>query len=155
MNIKLNIIVGFPDETHWDVLKTIWFLIVSSWYGAHDMYPGVFSPYPGSELYDRLVKEGKIDIYSDQYIMEIIGSHDLFPSKTYNDKMSAGAVKIYTFFMYAAFYGSNFLFRPQRLFRMVKNLVTNRHESRAELVLAQTVTKFRLSKSKALKTSGV
>jgi anaerobic magnesium-protoporphyrin IX monomethyl ester cyclase len=153
MNIKLNIIIGFPDETHLDVLKTIWFLIRSSWYGAHDMYPGVFSPYPGSELYDRLVKEGKIDIYSDQYIMEIIGSHDLFPAKVYNDKMSVSAVKVYTFFMYAAFYGSNFVFRPQRLFRMIKNLLTNRHESRAELVLSQTLAKFRLSKAESVKAS--
>jgi anaerobic magnesium-protoporphyrin IX monomethyl ester cyclase len=71
MNIKLNIIAGFPDETHLDIWKTIWFLIQSSWYGAHDMYPGVFSPYPGSALYDRLVADGQIDLYSDQYIMEI------------------------------------------------------------------------------------
>ncbi len=150
MNIKLNIIVGLPDESHSDVIKTIWFLFRSSWLGAHDMYPGVFSPYPGSALYERLVKEGKIDLYSDDYIMSIIGSHDLLPDKTYNDSMSANAVKIYTLIMYLAFYGSNFLFRPLRLIKMIRNLITNKHESRSELVLAQTFTKFKLSKSEAL-----
>jgi radical SAM superfamily enzyme YgiQ (UPF0313 family) len=146
MNIKLNIIVGFPDETHLDVWKTIWYLVKSSWYGAHDMYPGVFSPYPGSALYDRLVTDGKIDLYSDEYIMEIVSSHDLWPGNTYNDKMTPTSVKIYTILMYLAFYGSNFLFRPQRFFKMIRNLVTNQHESRAESVLAQTFTKLKLSK---------
>jgi radical SAM superfamily enzyme YgiQ (UPF0313 family) len=148
MNIKLNIIVGFPDETHLDVWKTIWFLVKSSWYGAHDMYPGVFSPYPGSLLYDRLVEEGKIDLYSDDYILQIISSHDLWPGKTYNAKMSSTSVKIYTLVMFFAFYSSNFLFRPHRAFKTIMNLITNKHESRAELVLSQTFTKFRLSKEK-------
>jgi radical SAM superfamily enzyme YgiQ (UPF0313 family) len=148
MNIKLNIIVGLPDETHLDIWKTIWFLIRSSWYGAHDMYPGVFSPYPGSALYERLLSEGKINLYTDEYIEEIISSHDLWPGKTYDDEVSPSAVKIYTLVMFAAFYGSNFLFRPIRLVRFLHNILTNRHESRAELVLSQTFTKFRLSKQK-------
>lgn len=146
MNIKLNIIAGFPDETHLDIWKTIWFLVQSSWYGAHDMYPGVFSPYPGSALYERLVAEKEIDLYSDQYIMEIVNSHDLWPGKTYTSKMSPFAVKTYTIVMYLAFYGSNFLFRPLRLVKMIRNLITNNHESRAELVLSQTFTKLKLSK---------
>ncbi len=153
VNIKLNIIVGFPDETHLDVWKTVWFLIRSSWYGAHDMYPGVFSPYPGSALYERLRQEGKVDVYDDDYIMQIINSHDLWPGKTYNDKMSSFAVKTYTLVMFAAFYGSNFLFRPQRLFKMIKNLAENKHESRAELVLSQTLTKLKLTKTKTRPTS--
>lgn len=147
MNIKLNIIVGFPDETHLDVWRTIFFLVQSSWYGAHDMYPGVFSPYPGSALYDRLELEGKIDIYSDDYILQIVSSHDLWPGQTYNDAMSATSVKVYTLLMFFAFYASNFLFRPQRIYRLLRNLWSNQHESRAELVLAQTFTKFKLSKS--------
>jgi hypothetical protein len=109
------------------------------------MYPGVFSPYPGSELYDRLAKEGKVDLYSQDYMMSIIGSHDLLPDRTYNDAMGAPAIKFYTVLMYLAFYGSNFLFRPQRLFRMIKNMATFQHESRAELVLSQTFTKFNRS----------
>lgn len=146
MNIKLNIIAGFPDETHSDIWRTIWFLIQSSWYGAHDMYPGVFSPYPGSALYDRLQAEGMVDLYDDSYIMEIVNSHDLWPGRTYTHRMSPFAVKTYTLIMYLAFYGSNFLFRPVRLYKLIRNLITENHESRAELVLAQTFTKLWLSK---------
>jgi hypothetical protein len=96
------------------------------------------------------VTDGKIDLYSDEYIMEIVSSHDLWPGNTYNDKMTPTSVKIYTILMYLAFYGSNFLFRPQRFFKMMRNLITNQHESRAESVLAQTFTKLRLSNRDSL-----
>lgn len=150
MNIKLNIIAGFPDETHRDIWLTVWFLIRSSWYGAHDMYPAVFSPYPGSALYDRLAAEGKVSIYDDGYIAEIINSHDLWPGKTYNDRMAPAFIKTYTIVMYIAFYGSNFLFRPIRLFRIIRNLMSMKFESRSELVIHQTLTKLLLAKKYAV-----
>lgn len=155
MNIKLNIIVGFPEETHWDVWKTNWLLIKSSWYGAHDMYPAVFSPYPGSELFDQLSKEGKADIYDDDYMMQIINSHDLWPGKTYSNVLHSTTIKLYTLVMYMAFYGSNFLFRPQRVFRLIRNLITNRHESRGELILSQTFAKFKLAKNQSKNASKI
>lgn len=149
MNIKLNIIVGFPDETHLDNWKTAIFLMQCSWYGAQDMYPAVFSPYPGSAYYERLAKEGKVNIYCDDYFMQIISSHDLWPGKTYNDKMSSKIVKMYTVILYLAFYGTNFLFRPIRIYRMIKNLITNKHESKAELVISQTLAKVKLFKTQS------
>lgn len=148
MNIKLNIMVGFPDETHLDILKTVLFLLKSSWYGAHDMYPAVLSPYPGSALYDRLVEDGAIDLYSDEYIIEIINSHDLWPGKVYCNNVSSTTIKVYTLIMYFVFYTSNFIFRPNRFFRLIKNLITSKHESRSELVISQTLSKFAMSKFK-------
>ncbi len=148
MNIKLNIIVGMPGETHKDVWLTLWFLVRSSWYGAHDMYPGVFSPYPGSELFDRLSKQGKVDIYSDDYINEVINSHDFWPGKTYNDEMTSFYIRLYSVLMYVAFYGTNFLFRPIRIYRIVRNLMNNTYESRSEFVIYQTLLKLKLVKAK-------
>ena len=60
LNIKINIMIGFPEETHKDVLTTLWYLIKISFMGAHDISMAVFSPYPGSEIYQDLVKKGKI-----------------------------------------------------------------------------------------------
>ncbi len=146
MNVKLNIIVGMPGETHKDVWLTIWFLIRSSWIGVHDMYPAIFSPYPGSVLFDSLTEQGEVDIYSDEYIAEIINSHDLWPGKTYNASMKSFYIKLYSVIMYFVFYGTNFLFRPQRIFQLLKNIYTGKHESRSELVLAQTLFKFKRAK---------
>lgn len=135
MIIHLNMILGFPNDTHKDLWQTIWFLVRCSWYGAHDMAPAVFTPYPGSTLYNRLVKQGKLDLYDDNSIIEIIESYDLWPSRVYNEQMSETALKIYIFLFTLAFYGSNYIFRPNRLFKTIRNLITSKHESRLEQIL--------------------
>src|SRR3990167_4888322 len=43
LNVKINIIIGLPDEKHDDIWKTLWFLIKMSYYGAHDVSIGVRS----------------------------------------------------------------------------------------------------------------
>lgn len=135
MIVHLNIILGFPDDRHSDLLKTIWFLVKCSWFGAHDIAPAVFTPYPGSTLYNRLTKQGKLDIYDDDCILEIISSYDLWPSKVYSENISQFLIKLYVFIFTFVFYGTNYLFRPIRFFRTVRNILINKHESRLEQIL--------------------
>lgn len=135
MNIKLNMIIGFPDETHSDIWKTIWFLIRCSWYGANDTAPAIFSPYPGSILFKELEKERKLNMYDDEYIYDIIESYNIWPDKIYSKKVSNNAIKIYSFIILISFYSSNYLFRPIRLYRTIRNILTNKHESRLEQIL--------------------
>lgn len=159
LNVKLNMIMGFPDDTHKDIWKTIWFLIKCSWYGAHDAAPAIFSPYPGSLLYDRLAAEGKVNIYDDAYLYENIDSYDLFPPKVYCENISAFALRLYIFVFVFAFYGTNYLFRPYRLIRTIYNLITIRHESKIEQIIHYNVLKNisvfpnMLKKSKVLNKS--
>jgi len=141
MIVHLNMILGFPDDTHKDMWQTIWFLVKCSWYGAHDIAPAVFTPYPGSTLYNRLTKQGKINIYEDESIIDIINSYDLWPSKVYSEKISQTSLKMYVFIFTAAFYGSNYLFRPQRFFRTIYNLAFHKHESRLEQILYKNFIK--------------
>ena len=128
-------ILGFPDDTHKDVWATYWFLIKSSWYGASDASHAIFSPYPGSALFDRLTKEGKLDIYDDKYLYENIDTYDLFPVKTYSNYFSAKALRRYMFGLLIIFYSSNYLFRPHRFFKTIYNLLRNRHETKVEQIL--------------------
>ncbi len=135
LNIKLNMILGFPDDTHLDIWRTFAFLIQASWYGAYDAAPAVFSPYPGSALFDRLCQEGEISLARDAYLYEIIEIYDLMPPKIYCKNISSTAMRFYIFLFLVIFYGSNFIFRPVRFFRMIYNLVRNKHESRIEHIL--------------------
>lgn len=148
LNIKLNIIIGYPDETHLDILKTIWFLVKCSWYGANDTSPAVFSPYPGSNLFERLIKEKKLDIYDDNYLMEIINSYDLWPGKVYSNNVSPIFVRFYSVITMIIFYMSNYLFRPHRFFNTMKNIYTKNYESRAELALSKILFKIRAPKQR-------
>lgn len=145
MNIHLNMIIGFPDDTHKNIFETLWFLIKCSWYGANDVAIAVFTPYPGSELYDRLTQEGKLNIYDDKCVEEIIDSYDLWPSKVYSNHISAFWIKFYVFMLLISFYLSNYIFRPIRLFITLRNLIQNKHESRLEQILYKNFIKNALN----------
>ena len=140
INVKMNIIIGFPFETHLDIWKTIIFLVRLSWMGAHDVSIGVFAPYPGSELYDSLVESGKIT-HSDEY-WEKLAYVDISKTVSYSNTITSSMLVFYNFLGFAVFYGSNYLFRPNRLYRTIKNLISGQHESRGEMALHQIITRF-------------
>jgi anaerobic magnesium-protoporphyrin IX monomethyl ester cyclase len=137
LNIKLNMMIGFPDETQAHVWKTTWFLVRASLAGAHDALPSIFSPYPGSELFERLRAEGRLDPRSDAYWRDIIFADDYTKGVFYSNHMSRGRLWVNILVQLLFFYGSNFLFRPVRLLRTFRNLWTKRYESRAEITLSE------------------
>jgi radical SAM superfamily enzyme YgiQ (UPF0313 family) len=141
LNVKINIIIGFPHETHVDILKTIWFLTKMTWAGAHDVSVGVFAPYPGSALYDELVASGRIT--HDDTFWNKLAYVDITDTISYCEKVSKNWLVFYNWLAFAVFYGTNYLFRPMRFIRTVRNLMTNQHESRGEMALAQIFSRFK------------
>lgn len=132
LNIKLNMIIGFPEEHHRHIWQTLWFLIETSFYGAHDAIPAIFSPYPGSELFARLIKEGELNPDDDNYFRNLVFYDSLTTNKIYNHHIHPYWVRFYQIFLTLVFYFFNYLFRPQRFFVTVKNIITKKAESRAE-----------------------
>jgi radical SAM superfamily enzyme YgiQ (UPF0313 family) len=140
LSIKLNMIIGFPDETHRDIWKTLWFLIQCAWFGVDDMFPANFTPYPGSELFTRLINEGKISL-NDDYFKMIIISYTYAHPKRFSEHVGIGALRFYTIFQLLLFYSCSFLFRPAKVFKMVRNLVTRKYETRSEILIAELFKK--------------
>ena len=54
LNVKANILIGFPDEQRADLRETLRFILRMARLGVHDVSVWTFSPYPGSELFERL-----------------------------------------------------------------------------------------------------
>jgi radical SAM superfamily enzyme YgiQ (UPF0313 family) len=147
MNIKINFMIGFPGETHKNILESLWFLVRASWHGVNDMSPAIFTPYPGSELFRNLVEEGKINLYDDEYFMKIVLADSFWGIHFYNDKVSSHMLRVYVLLYLLVFYSTNYIFRPVRFFRTMRNLITKRFESRAEWALAEL---FKRTKVKVL-----
>jgi len=145
LNVKLNILLGYPDEQLSDIFYTIKFLIKASYYGAIDASPSIFSPYPGSALFRELEanKELKLD---DEYFAGIITSQSLHEFENYNRNYSRTTLIFMLFLCYLSFYGSNYLFRPIRFFRLIRNLYTGKHETRGELMLSLIISRARSNK---------
>ena len=145
LNVKVNIIIGLPGETHVDVWKTLLFLIKCSWKGVHDTTPGLFYPYPGSYLFDKLVKSGAISLDNDDYFMRLIFTDSIMRNYAYNESMSIRWIRFYEIILILTFYGSNYLFRPIRFFRTFKNIFTRKYESRLEMTFSDWLRENKLS----------
>lgn len=149
MNIKINMIMGFPEEKHRNIWETFKFLVLSSWVGVHDMAPSIFQPYPGSALFRSLKEEKKINMDDDAYFYELIYVDSFLYNKFYNEHIHPVWLKIYQFSAYLIFYGTNFLFRPARLFRMIQNIRTKKYESRSEMALGDLIKRSKYKPKEA------
>jgi len=133
--VKVNIILGFPDERHEDIWKTIVFILKCSWYGAHDMGPNPFYPIPGTVLFDELSLRNEIDIRSDKYYDDLLNADNVFHVIFYNNHISPIILRAYYFSYLVLFYSSNYALRPLRFFKTIRNVVTQNAKTRGEYLL--------------------
>jgi anaerobic magnesium-protoporphyrin IX monomethyl ester cyclase len=145
MNIKTNIIFGFPEETLKEILESYHFIIRMAFAGAYDISIWAFSPYPGSELFSDISATGKLRM-DDAYYDSLRSYAD--PSKTvsYSVHISDKTLKVLRFIGTALFYVTSWSRRPYRPFKIIWNLMIGRQESRAELGLYNLLRQNRLVK---------
>lgn len=147
MSVKLNMIMGFPDERISDILATWKFLIKCSYYGVEDTAPAFFSPYPGSELFNQLFKENEIQL-NDDYFASLVESESTRGFRSYNKHIHKKVLVVIGVLNYLIFYTSNFLFNPLRLLKLIRALVTGRFYSRGTYVLLNILRRQKLMQGK-------
>ena len=108
------------------------------------MSPAIFSPYPGSELFNLLLSKGEINMENDSYFINIINVDTLWGSRFYNYTISSFMLKFYLIMYLVVFYGTNFIFYPKRFFKTMKNLLLQRYESRGEMALGELIKRSRV-----------
>jgi len=153
MSIKLNMLIGLPEEKHKHIWQTLWFLVKASRAGVHDIFPTVVVPYAGCELFAKLEEQGKINPDSDEYFERIIVSDSFWGGYFYNDHISSVALRLYRLLYLFVFYTTNFLFRPQRLFGSIANLIKGTPVSRGEQRLYEVFKRNTIKKKKEVSFS--
>jgi radical SAM superfamily enzyme YgiQ (UPF0313 family) len=71
LSVKTNHIVGFPDERRRDILQTVWFAWRQAVMGVDATAFTLFTPYPGTELFDEMRKNGTIPALDDSYFRSL------------------------------------------------------------------------------------
>jgi radical SAM superfamily enzyme YgiQ (UPF0313 family) len=145
LNVKANIIVGFPDETHEDLLESLRLVARMAAAGVHDVSVWTFSPYPGSELFDRLVGEGTIGEMNDEYFAALLSYSDLAGAVSWDEHVSSDALRAYRLLGMTMFYALSFGMRPWRIAKLAANTISGRYESRMEMSLANLSRKLSLA----------
>jgi len=150
VNIKANLMIGFPDETRRDLWQTIRFGIKAAWIGVDDIPLFPFSPYPGTALYEELRRDGTLPPPDDDYFAAL-GYMDVMRTATVCRNIGSLELNVYRMLGMAAFYAIGYLRRPQRLLRTLRNYL----DDRSETVLEQRLLEFRSRRRPATATSPV
>ena len=119
--VKLNFIIGFPHETLGDCLKSIFFGIYCSFrFGIYDVNYAMFSPYPGSELFNQLKKEKKVDL-DDSYFKKLMAYMDITQAHSYCEHVSGRTISVLRFIGFSLSYFGIYISRPIRIVRLLKS----------------------------------
>jgi len=119
--VKLNFIIGFPHETLIDCLKSIFFGIYCSFrFGIYDVNYAMFSPYPGSELFEKLKKENKLDL-DDDYFKKLMAYQDVTQPHSYCEHVSGRTISVLRFIGFSLSYIAIYISRPIRIYRLLKS----------------------------------
>lgn len=136
MNVKLNMIMGFPHETGKEIFESFGFLKDVALMGVHDVYIACFSPYPGSELFDELFQSGKIKAMDADYFLMLTSYSDMRYSYSYSPHMTNRQLTFYRLGGMLMFYAISYATRPIRLFKVLFNLISGKQESRLDMALS-------------------
>ena len=143
LNVKLNIIMGFPGETRAQLSQTVRFLARMGLAGVHDMSISLFSPYPGSALYHELRNSGDIPELSTEYFLSLGAYKDFSQSVSYTEGLRPDVLNRYRVAGFLVFYGVQYLVRPWRVVRLIGNLLRSRQESRLDKSLQDFAYRMR------------
>jgi anaerobic magnesium-protoporphyrin IX monomethyl ester cyclase len=143
LNVKLNIIMGFPGETRDELRETVRFLARMGAAGVQDMSISLFSPYPGSQLYKELRASGRIPELSDDYFLSLGAYKDFSQSVSYTDGLSPKVLNRYRIMGFLTFYGTQYALRPWRMLKLVSNMIQHKQESRLDKSLQDFAHRMR------------
>jgi|TARA_Y100000034_G_C6810571_1_gene364234 radical SAM superfamily enzyme YgiQ (UPF0313 family) len=119
--VKLNFIIGFPHETLIDCLKSVFFGIYCSFrFGIYDVNFAMFSPYPGSELFEKLKREKKLSI-DDNYFRKLMAYQDVTQPHSYCERVSGRTIAILRFIGFSLCYIGIYITRPTRIYKLFKS----------------------------------
>jgi len=121
-NTKLNFIIGFPHETITDCLKTIFFATYCAFrFGVSDINFAIFSPYPGSELFEKLQKEKKLKV-DDNYFNKLHAQFDFTKGDSYCAHISGKMLIFLRLLGFSLSYLNIYITRPKRIYGLLKNI---------------------------------
>jgi radical SAM superfamily enzyme YgiQ (UPF0313 family) len=146
LNVKANIIMGFPEETPANLRETLRFIGRMARAGVHDVSVWTFVPYPGCELFEQLLARGRLPELDDDYFADLLAYSDFTRTVSYCDGFTATELRRYRTLGMALFYGASYATHPVRLFRSIANLARSRYESRMEMSLGNLLRRVRLGR---------
>lgn len=129
INVKCNMIIGFPQETRRDIWRSLLFTWRSALIGVDDCPLVLFTPYPGTELFAYLRANGRIGELDEAYYYSLACYMDMKVSSDYCENVGPRELNMYRVFGMCVFYGLTYLTRPWRILRSLRNFWTDNSDT--------------------------
>ena len=142
INVKTNIVLGFPGQTRRDLFATFRFLAEIAVIVARDALVYLFWPYPGSQMYRELREAGKLPEPGDEYFASLVAYGDLSTGASWTENVSARELAVARVFGMALFYLVSHVVRPWRGIQTIYHIVSRRHESPLERSLVDFASRL-------------
>jgi radical SAM superfamily enzyme YgiQ (UPF0313 family) len=143
ISTKCNMIFGFPGETRKELAESVRFCWDLAAVGVADVNIGPFCPYPGSELFDELCADGRISGLDDAYFDMLANYSDVANNKSWSEHFSDRELTLACYVALGGFYLRTFLRKPQRVFALVRNVYTGRHQTRLDRAVGDMMDRWR------------
>jgi radical SAM superfamily enzyme YgiQ (UPF0313 family) len=120
LHVQAFFVMGFPEEERRDLRETLKMLAKLAWMGVKDAAVSHYMPYPGSEMYDRLVARGKVDT-SDRWLLAPLQTHGMFIGREFrvNENFGVLTQSLHALAGFAIFYGVSGIRYPGYFLRML------------------------------------
>ena len=125
--VRTNLILGFPGETRLQVYRTLYQQLKFAFMGVEDVPTYYFNAYPGTEIFDNLLKEKKIKL-DDNYFHSLaeLSHYNLAPTNiSYNEYMGRYELYVYRMIGMILAYSISYIMRPKRILRTIKSIFTD------------------------------
>lgn len=120
--VRINLIIGLPFEKRKNIIQTILFQWKVALAGGDDSIIHFFSPYPGSELFNDLIKSGKIKELDDDYYKSLMSYMDLNTMTNYCEEVGMKELGYYRLIGMMGFYAISYIKYPWRIIRTLRCL---------------------------------
>lgn len=131
LTLRTNLIIGFPGEWWRDIFQTLFYGLKMSIRGVEEVPIFIFSPYPGTEIFDELLEAGKITV-NDDYFFSLTSLNSDYLSTdvvSYNPNTSSRMLGIVRMISILMNYAVGYLLYPHRILRTARNLFSGSEAS--------------------------
>jgi radical SAM superfamily enzyme YgiQ (UPF0313 family) len=129
LKLSCFIVIGFPDDTPATLRQTLRLIRRMAVLGVYDVAVSKFVPYPGSELFKRLQREGRIQLDDEFFVSPM----DFYTAKAPSYAAAVSTSRLYwtMLWMFVNFYVISFALRPWRVLRAIgRAVLTGTEETR-------------------------
>ncbi|HOW28483.1 MAG TPA: radical SAM protein [Elusimicrobiota bacterium] len=152
-NCTAIVIIGLPQENGKTALQTFALTLKLALLGLHEIIVTLFTPYPGSQLFRDLLNQKKITL-NDDYFLNLFSITDISQSTSWSEHFSPRCLRALRILLIGCFYATMLLSHPNRLLRLIINILDGTSPSRLSMIGRRILTNLKGYLSPARATVG-